>query len=76
MAGHARRNPLTSPRACGGLVSVTPIRDRIGEDGESYSVSWHSPTGDLRWLSPRISSPEVADAAAMVLSSFTGATKR
>jgi hypothetical protein len=60
----------------GGSVSVAPIRDRSGEQGESYSVSWHSPGGDLRWLSPRIASQESADVAALVLSDFTGAVKR
>jgi hypothetical protein len=60
----------------GGSVSVTPCRDRSGEQDESYSVSWHSPGGDLRWLSPRIASEETADVAAQILSSFTGATKR
>jgi hypothetical protein len=60
----------------GGVVSVTPIRDRSGEQGETFSVSWHSPLGDLRWLSPRISSQESADVAAQVLSDFTGAVKR
>ena len=60
----------------GGSVSVTAIRDRSGEQGESYSVSWHSPGGNLRWLSPRIPSHESADVAAQVLCDFTGALKR
>jgi hypothetical protein len=55
---------------------VTPIRDRSGEQGEAFSVSWHSPGGDLRWLSPRIPSQESADVAAQILSDFTGAIKR
>jgi hypothetical protein len=76
MAGHARRNPIFDNRRLGGVVSLTPIRDRTGEEGESYSVSWHSPGGDLRWLSPRIPSQESADVAAQILSDFTGATKR
>jgi hypothetical protein len=76
MATHARRNPIFDNRRLGGVVSLTPIRDRTGEEGESYSVSWHSPGGDLRWLSSRIPSQESADVAAQILSDFTGATKR
>ena len=53
MAGHARRNPV-SMRHCGGLVTITPIRDRLGEGSEAYAVSYHSPGGDLAWLSPRL----------------------
>jgi hypothetical protein len=64
------------PHQLGGVVSVTPIRDRSGEQGEAFSVSWHSPLGDLRWLSTRIASHESADVAAQVLSDFTGAIKR
>ena len=60
----------------GGVVSVTLVRDRSGEYDESYSISWHSPRGDLRWLSPRIPSQESADVAAQVLSDFTGSIKR
>jgi hypothetical protein len=60
----------------GGVVTVTPIRDRSGEQSESFSISWHSPGGDLRWLSPRIQSAESADAAAEVLRDFVGAVKR
>ena len=60
----------------GGSVSVTPIRDQTGEQGETYSILWHSPGGNLRWLSPRIWSQESADVAAQVLSDFTGAVKR
>ena len=55
----------------GGVVTVTPLRSRDGEHEEAFSVSWHSMGGDLRWLSPRISSQESADAAAEVLASFT-----
>ena len=73
MAGHARRN---NNRRLGGVVSLTPIRDRTGEDGESFSISWHSPGGDLRWLSARIPSLEIANVAAQILSDFTGGTKR
>jgi hypothetical protein len=72
-ARHARHERLPH---LGGVVSVTPIRDRSGEEGETFSVSWHSPLGDLRWLSPRIRSAESADVAAEVLSSFVGAVKR
>lgn len=60
----------------GGSVSVTPLRDRSGEQGEAFSVSWHSPGGDLRWLSPRIASQESADVAATVLSEFVHGVKR
>jgi hypothetical protein len=70
-----RRNLRRMPRL-GGSVSVTPVRDRTGEQGETYSISWHSPGGSLRWLSPRIPSHESADVAAQVLSEFTGAVKR
>jgi hypothetical protein len=76
MAGHARRNPIFDNHRLGGVVSLTPVRDRTGEEGESYTVSWHSPGGDLRWLSSRIPSQESADVAAQILSDFTGATKR
>jgi hypothetical protein len=55
----------------GGVVTVTPLRNRDGEQGEAFSVSYHSPRGDLRWLSPRIPNQESADAAAAVLASFT-----
>ena len=72
MAGHARRNRCGDRHRLGGVVTLTPIRDRTGEEGESFSVSWHSPGGDLRWLSPRIHSQESADVAAQVLSHFTG----
>ena len=51
--------------------TVTPLRSRDGEREEAFSVSWHSPGGDLRWLSPRIPSQEGADTAAEVLASFT-----
>lgn len=60
------------PRSFGGLVSVTPIRDRTGEGGDAYSVSYHSPSGDLAWLSPRIDSQDHAEAAARVLAEFVG----
>ena len=71
-----RHHQLRRVPHLGGLVTVTPIRDRSGEEGETFSVSWHSPAGDLRWLSPRIPSQESADVAALVLSDFTGASKR
>jgi hypothetical protein len=64
------------PHQLGGVVTVTPIRDRSGEQDEAFSVSWHSPGGDLRWLSPRIPSQESADAAAEVLRDFTGSVLR
>jgi hypothetical protein len=72
----ARRGQCHRVQQLGGVVSVTPVRDRSGEHDESYSISWHSPSGDLRWLSPRILSLESADVAAQVLTSFTGAVKR
>jgi hypothetical protein len=73
----SRRHQLRRlPHHLGGVVSVTPIRDRSGEQDETFSVSWHSQLGDLRWLSPRIPSHESADVAAQVLSDFTGAVKR
>jgi hypothetical protein len=57
----------------GGVVTVTPLRSRDGECEEAFSVSWHSPGGDLRWLSPRIQSQESADVAATVLADFVHA---
>jgi len=71
-----RRHQSHHVQQLGGVVSVTHVRDRSGEHDESYSISWHSPGGDLRWLSPRIPSQESADVAAQVLSDFTGAIKR
>jgi len=71
-----RNHQLRRVPHLGGIVSVTPIRDRSGEQGEAFSISWYSPGGNLRWLSPRISSQEIADVAAEVLSAFTGAAKR
>jgi hypothetical protein len=56
----------------GGVVTVTALRNRDGgEREEAFSVSYHSPGGDLCWLSPRIPSQEGADTAAEVLASFT-----
>jgi hypothetical protein len=66
----------TNIRRPGGLVSVTPIRDRSGEGSEAYSVSYHSPGGDLAWLSPRLASEDQADAAARCLASFTNSVMR
>jgi hypothetical protein len=60
----------------GGLVSVTPVRDRSGEGGEAFSVSYHSPGGDIAWLSPQIASEDQADAAARCLADFTGSVVR
>jgi hypothetical protein len=71
-----RQQHRQRPQQLGGIVSVTPVRDRTGEQSESFSISWHSPSGDLRWLSPRIPSLEIADASAQILSNFTGAIKR
>jgi hypothetical protein len=78
MAGSRPYRPkiIGSPGQIGGLVSVTPIRDRSGEGAEAFSVSYHSPRGDLAWLSPRLGSQDAAEAAALVLSSFTGAVVR
>jgi hypothetical protein len=50
---------------------VTPIRSRQSDEDGAFSVSWHSSSGDLCWLSPRIPSQEGADTAAEVLASFT-----
>jgi hypothetical protein len=69
-----RSNParqLRSVPQLGGVVTVTPLRNRDGEQDEAFSVSYHSPRGDLRWLSPRIASQEGADTAAAVLADFT-----
>ena len=76
MAGYARRNPVSSIHHCGGLVTVTPVRDRLGEGGDTYAVSYHSPGGDLAWLSPRLESEDLADAAARCLADFTGSAVR
>jgi hypothetical protein len=76
MAGQARRNPVSTMRHCGGLVTVTPVRDRLGEGSEAYAVSYHSPGGDLAWLSPRLASEDQADAAARCLADFTGSAVR
>jgi hypothetical protein len=73
---HARRNPGSGIRRAGGVVSVTPVRDRLGEGGEVYSVSYHSPCGDIAWLSPQIASEDQADAAARCLADFTGSVVR
>jgi len=72
----ARRHQSHRVPQLGGVVSVTPVRDRSGEQSESFSISWHSPGGDLRWLSPRITSQEGADIAATVLSEFVRGVKR
>jgi hypothetical protein len=60
----------------GGVVSVTPIRDRSGEHKEVFSISWHSPGGDLRWLSRHIPTQEGAEIAADVLSDFVRGAKQ
>jgi len=71
-----RRHQQRGTPHLGGVVTVTPIRDRSGEGDETYSVSWHSPGGDLRWLSPRIPSQEGAEIAAAVLNEFVCGVKR
>ncbi|MDN4982309.1 hypothetical protein QY049_03605 [Bradyrhizobium sp. WYCCWR 13022] len=63
------------PQQIGGVVSLTRLRDRMGEGDERFSVSWHSIGGDLRWLSPGMSE-EVAAAAAQLLANFTGGVLR
>jgi hypothetical protein len=65
-----RANRASAARV-GGIVTVTPIRNRVSDDERAFTVSWHSPGGDLCWLSPRIPSEESADAAAEVLANFT-----
>jgi hypothetical protein len=72
----AQRNPVSSIRHCGGLVTVTPVRDRLGEGSEAYSVSYHSPSGDLAWLSPPLASEDHADAAARCVADLTGSSVR
>jgi hypothetical protein len=59
----------------GGSVTVSQVRDRTGEGHEAFAISWHSNSGDLAWLSPKIDSEEAADIAADVLSRFVGGTK-
>jgi hypothetical protein len=66
-----RRHQSRSAPRTGGVVTVTPIRSRLSDEDGAFSVSWHSPRGDLCWLSPRIPSQEGADTAAEVLASFT-----
>jgi hypothetical protein len=63
------------PQHLGGIVSLTRVRDRTGEDGDRFAVSWHSQGGELRWLSHAM--PEaVADVAAELLANFTGGLLR
>ena len=76
MAGHARRNPTSIFRQRGGLVTVTPIRDRSGEGESAFAISYHSPGGDLAWLSPRIASEDHADVAARCIADLTGSSVR
>jgi hypothetical protein len=59
-----RRNPSHISPRLGGMVTVTPIRDHLVEHEAAFSITWHSPRGDLRWLSGRIPSQESVDAAA------------
>jgi hypothetical protein len=69
---HAQHRPQRVPHL-GGVVTVTPVRSRVPDEPAGFTVSWHSPGGDLRWLSPRIRSQENADVAADVLASFVQA---
>lgn len=71
-----RRNPLSSSRQHGGIVSVTPVRDQSGEGESAFAISYHSPGGDLAWLSPRIASEDHADVAALCIADLTGSTVR
>ena len=34
----------------GGMVTVTPIRDRLVEHEAAFSITWHSPRRGLRWF--------------------------
>jgi hypothetical protein len=68
-----RRHQSRSAPRTGGVVTVTAIRSRLSDEDSAFSVSWHSPRGDLCWLSPRIPSQESADAAATVLADFVHA---
>jgi hypothetical protein len=70
------RNNQARPQRLGGIVSLTPVRDRSGEGEEYFAISWHSPSGDLRWLSPKIPSEQAADIAARILTDFVGGTLR
>lgn len=63
------------PQRLGGIVSLTKVRDRTGEDEDRFAVSWHSLGGELRWLSPTMPE-ETADAAARILADFTGGILR
>jgi hypothetical protein len=71
-----RRHQFRRLPHLGGSVSVSHLRDRAGEGDDAFAISWHSNSGDLCWLSPRIPSQESADIAAEILTSFTGAVKR
>jgi hypothetical protein len=70
-----RHHQQRRPQHLGGSVVVSHLRDRTGEGREAFSISWHSNSGDIEWLSPTIASEDAADIAATVLSSFTGAVK-
>jgi hypothetical protein len=63
------------PRQIGGVVSLTRVRDRMGENEDRFAVSWHTTGGDIRWLSSTMTA-ENADAAAEVLANFAGAVLR
>lgn len=73
-----RRQPRLHPadaRQLGGMVSITPARDRI--DGlDFFSVSHISRGGDVVWTSPRIPDIDRATAAAECLAAFVGAQVR
>ena len=63
------------PQYLGGSVTVSHVRDRMGEGDEAFVISWHSKNGDLGWLSPSIASEDIADATATLLSEFTNGVK-
>lgn len=65
---HSRRVPRL-----GGVVTIRPVRSRLPDEDGGYSISWHSPGGDLCWLSPRVPNEEAAEAAAAVLANFAQA---
>jgi hypothetical protein len=76
VTGHRQLKRDRAGRLLGGTVTVSNIRDQTGEGDEAFAVTWHSPGGDLCWLSPRIPSQEGADIAATVLSEFVGGVRR
>jgi hypothetical protein len=58
----------------GGTVSVAAVRSRAADGEDFFRVRHISGGGDLDWLSPPLSDVNHADAAAVVLAAFTGAT--